>query len=292
MTHVTATNTESAGLNLPEWPDGTPAVRDRLTGKKALIIGAGTEGQGWGIGRAVAAVFAEAGACLGLIDQNADALAVTNEIIVCRGGGCRCYVADATSSASLEEAISRFQDDAGGIDILVNNVGGSAPGAPDTMAEDTWDRQLTLNLTSAFLGCKHVLPGMRSRQTGSIINIGSVASVSYIGRPHAGYAAAKGGLLAFTEHIAVVYASQGIRCNSVVPGLMDTPLVRERLSRQLGIPGDELVEQRHRLVPLGRMGTGFDVAFAALFFASDESRYVSGTSLIVDGALTRRCVVE
>jgi NAD(P)-dependent dehydrogenase (short-subunit alcohol dehydrogenase family) len=267
-------------------------VRDRLAGKKALIIGAGSEGEGWGIGRAIAAVFAEAGACLGLIDQNAAALAVTNEIVITRADDCRCYVADATSSASLADAISRFQNDVGGIDILVNNVGGSAPGAPDTMPEETWHQQLSLNLTSAFLGCKHVLPVMRSQQAGSIINIGSVASVSYIGRPHAGYAAAKGGLLAFTEHMAVVYASQGIRCNTVVPGLMDTPLVRERLSRQLGIPGDELVKQRHRLVPLGRMGTGFDVAYAALFLASDESRYVTGTSLVVDGALTRRCVVE
>jgi NAD(P)-dependent dehydrogenase (short-subunit alcohol dehydrogenase family) len=185
----------------------------------------------------------------------------------------------------MEACVARH----GAIDILVNNVGGSAAGDPVTMAEEVWDAQVDLNLKTAFLGCKYVLPVMERQQTGVIINISSIAGLRQHvnGRVNVAYSATKAGLIGFTNSVAMKYVKKGIRCNTVVIGVMHTPLVEQRLVRQLGADDAlALIAQRHAQVPLGRMGDAWDAAHAVLFLVSDEARYITGTEIIVDGGIS------
>jgi NAD(P)-dependent dehydrogenase (short-subunit alcohol dehydrogenase family) len=174
----------------------------------------------------------------------------------------------------------------GRIDILVNNVGRSEPGDPVTMSEEVWNEQLDVNLTSAFLVCKAVLPVMEKQGGGAVVSLSSVAGMRYVGKPQVGYAAAKAALMQMTRTTAVIYAPKGIRLNTVVPGLMDTPLVRRLADKYAKGDYEGFRATRDRQVPMGRMGDAWDVAHAALFLAADESRYVTGTEIIVDGGLT------
>ena len=174
--------------------------------------------------------------------------------------------------------------------MLVNNVGGSVPGGPVELSEEDWAAQLDFNLTSAFLTTRSALPIMEAQGAGAIVNISSVAGLRFIGNHHAAYAAAKAGLVQFTKAVGVQYAARGVRCNSISVGLMHTPLVEARLAAQYG--GDDLdalVAKRHAQVPMGRMGSGWDVAHAALYLASDEAAYVTAADLVVDGGLTAKC---
>jgi len=157
------------------------------------------------------------------------------------------------------------------------------------MTEEAWDGQLEHNLKTAFLGCKHVLPVMEKQGGGAIVNLASVAGFSHQvdGRVHVAYSTAKAGLLGFTRSTAMAYVKKGIRCNLVIVGTMNTPLVEQRLMKQLGAKdAAELIARRHAAVPIGRMGDAWDVAHAILFLASDEARYITATSLTVDGGLT------
>ena len=192
--------------------------------------------------------------------------------------------------SAVEECLNRF----GRIDILVNNVGGSAPGTPVSLSVDEWDGQMDRNLKTAFLGCKHVLPVMERQfekegKGGAIVNISSIASMSFQvgGRVHVAYAASKAGLEAFSRATAIAYVKKGIRVNTVVVGMMNTPLVGQRLTKQLNASSaDELMAKRNALVPMGRMGEAWDVAHAVLFLASDEAGYITATKLVVDGGVT------
>jgi NAD(P)-dependent dehydrogenase (short-subunit alcohol dehydrogenase family) len=181
----------------------------------------------------------------------------------------------------------------GRIDILVNNVGGSAPGSPVSMTVEEWDGQMDRNLKTAFLGCKHVLPVMeRQFQTegkgGAIVNVSSIGGTSFQvgGRVHVAYAASKAGLEAFSRATAIAYVQKGIRVNTVVVGMVDTPLVSNRLTKQLGTSAAELAAKRNALIPMGRMGAAWDVANAIVFLASDEAGYITATQLVVDGGVT------
>jgi NAD(P)-dependent dehydrogenase (short-subunit alcohol dehydrogenase family) len=260
-----------------------------LTGKVALITGAGTVGPGWGNGKATAVLLARQGAQIFGTDINAGALEETRAIIEKEGGTCVVQVCDMTASPAVKAAVDACLERFGRIDILVNNVGGSAPGDPVSMSEEVWDRQLDHNLKTAFLGCKHVLPVMEKQGGGAIVNISSVAGFSHQvdGRVHVAYSTAKSGLLGFTRSTAIAYVRKGIRCNLVVVGTMHTPLVEERLMKQLGPQAAaNLVAKRHAAVPMGRMGDAWDTAHAALFLVSDEARYITATQLVVDGGLT------
>src|SRR3546814_541457 len=190
-------------------------------------------------------------------------------------------------SSDLQACVDRF----GRIDVLHNNVGGSAPGGPVEMTEEVWDRQMDHNLRNVYLTCKHVLPIMEKQGAGAIVNIASVAGMRHIGTNIAAYAASKAGLIQFGKAVALQYAKRGIRCNTVVPGLMHTPLVQHRLAGERG-GGDyeKLVAQRDAQVPMGRMGDAWDVAHAALFLASDEAKYITATEIVVAGGLTEKCV--
>jgi NAD(P)-dependent dehydrogenase (short-subunit alcohol dehydrogenase family) len=260
-----------------------------LKGKVALIAGAGTVGPGWGNGKATAVLFARQGAQVFGTDVEFAAAEETRSIIEKEGGACVVRRCDMTASAEVKAAVEACLERFGRIDILVNNVGGSAPGDPVAMTEDVWDDQLDHNLKTAFLGCKHVLPVMEKQGGGAIVNISSVAGFSHQvgGRVHVAYSTAKSGLMGFTRSTAIAYVKKGIRCNLVVVGTMHTPLVEQRLMKQLGAAeAADLVARRHAGVPIGRMGDAWDVAHAVLFLASDEARYITATHLVVDGGLT------
>jgi NAD(P)-dependent dehydrogenase (short-subunit alcohol dehydrogenase family) len=259
-----------------------------LTGKVAIVTGAGSAGPGWGNGRATAVLLARQGAALFAIDLNLEAADATRGLIEAEGGTCAAHRCDMTAGREVQAAVDACVRRFGRVDILVNNVGGSAPGDAAAMPEEVWDAQVALNLKTAFLGCKYVLSVMAAQGAGAIVNTSSVAGLrSHLGRPHVAYSATKAGVIALSRSTAIAYAKRGIRCNTVVPGLMHTPLVEHRLARQLGYrDAAALVAERHAMVPVGRMGDAWDVAHAVLYLVSDEARYVTGTELVVDGGLT------
>lgn len=260
-----------------------------LRNKVAFVTGTGTVGAGWGNGKAAAVLLARQGATVYGTDINLPAAEDTRRIIEQEGGTCMVRRCDMTVSTDVKAAVDDCIERYGHIDILVNNVGGSAPGDPVAMSEEVWDTQLDHNLKTVFLGCKHVLPVMEKQQGGAIVNISSVAGFSHQvgGRVHVAYSTAKSGLLGFTRSTAMAYVKKGIRCNLVVVGTMHTPLVEERLLKQLGSEqAADLVAKRHAAVPMGRMGDAWDVANAVVFLASDEARYITATHLVVDGGLT------
>jgi NAD(P)-dependent dehydrogenase (short-subunit alcohol dehydrogenase family) len=178
----------------------------------------------------------------------------------------------------------------GRIDVLINNVGGSAAGGPVELSEDSWHRQLDYNLSTVFLACKHVLPVMARQHRGAIVNISSASGIRFSGSPQVGYAASKAGVIQFSRVVAVQYAKHGIRVNTVIPGQIHTPMVEARLAKQrAGGDVEALLKQRVARIPLGFMGDGRDTAHAVLFLASDEARFITGTEIVVDGGMTVRC---
>jgi NAD(P)-dependent dehydrogenase (short-subunit alcohol dehydrogenase family) len=266
-----------------------------LTGKVAFVAGAGSIGEGWGNGKATAVLLARQGAKVFGVDIDAEALAATTAIMKEEGlDGWDSRTCNMTQSVDVKANVADCLDRFGRIDILVNNVGGSAPGDPVSMTEDIWQSQMDLNLKTAFLGCKHVLPVMeRQFDThgvgGSIINVASIGCMSFQvgGRINVAYAASKAGVIAFSRATAIAYVKRGIRVNTVIPGLMNTPLVEHRLLRQMGLDdANALIAKRHASVPMGRMGDAWDVANAVLFLASDEAHYITATQIVVDGGMT------
>jgi NAD(P)-dependent dehydrogenase (short-subunit alcohol dehydrogenase family) len=262
----------------------------RLQGKAAIITGAGCVGPGWGNGRAEAVLFAREGAKVFAADLNMESLAETIRLVEEEGGeiaGCSCDVLDASQTAAMARAcVEKF----GRIDILVNNVGGSAPGGPADLTEENWDRQIDYNLKSVYLTCKAVLPIMEAQGGGVIVNTASTSGIRWTGSPQIGYASAKAGVIQFSRVLAVQYASKGIRVNTVIPGQLHTPMVEARLAKQRAAGDVEaLLKSRLARIPLGFMGDGRDTANAALFLASDEARFITGTEIVVDGGMSARC---
>jgi NAD(P)-dependent dehydrogenase (short-subunit alcohol dehydrogenase family) len=261
----------------------------RLADKVALVLGAGAVGPGWGNGRATTTLFVHEGAKVFGVDRSADALAETSESI--QTGVFVPHVADVTKPDQVAALVAACQEQFGRIDVLVNNVGGSAPGDPVSMSEEVWARQLDQNLTYVFHSCKRVIPIMVAQGGGAIVNLASIAALRFFGVDVAAYAASKAGLIHFSRVTAVKYAPDNVRINTVIPGLMNTPLVQVRLvGERAGGDAEKLIAARHRQVPMGRMGDGWDVAHAVLFLASDEARYVTATELVVDGGLSATCV--
>jgi len=259
-----------------------------LTGKVAFISGAGSVGEGWGNGKATAVLLARQGATIYGTDVSLAAAEETRALIAAEGGTAHAAAVDMTKAREVEAAVADCLARFGRIDILVNNVGGSAPGDPVAMSEEVWDAQLDLNLKTAFLACKHVIPVMERQGGGAIVNLSSIAGVRVLpDRPHVAYTTTKLGILGFSRSIAVTYAKQQIRCNTVIPGLMHTPLVETRLAKTIA-GGDvaALIASRNAQVPTGKMGDAWDVAQAVLFLVSDEARYVTAAEIAVDGGLS------
>jgi len=256
-----------------------------LQEKVALIMGCGSVGPGWGNGRTMAVLLSRQGASIFGTDIHLDNTQETRSIIESEGGHCIMYACDSTSAADVERTVQECLQIYGRIDILINNVGLSQPGGPINISEDIWDKQVEVNLKCAFLACKYVLPIMQQQKSGSVINIASVAGLRYVGKPQVAYAAAKAGLIHFTRTSAVIHAPDGIRLNCVVPGLMETPLLDNLVKKYAKGDPEAFLSHRKNQIPMKYMGNAWDTAHAALFLAADESRYITGTEIVVDGGL-------
>jgi len=262
----------------------------RLQGKVAIVTGAGCVGPGWGNGRATAVIFAREGAKVFAVDKNADAMNETVARAKETGGEIETHGCDATNSADVAGMVRACQARFGRIDVLVNNVGGSAAGGAVELSEEGWNAQMDYNLKTVFLGCKHVIPVMLAQGGGAIVNLASTSGIRWTGSPQVGYAASKAGVIQFSRVTAVQYASKGIRVNTVIPGQLHTPMVEARLAKQrAGGDVEALLKQRLGRIPIGFMGDGRDTAHAALFLASDEARFITGTEILVDGGMAARC---
>jgi NAD(P)-dependent dehydrogenase (short-subunit alcohol dehydrogenase family) len=258
----------------------------RLKDRVALVIGAGSSGPGWGNGKAAAVLFAREGARVFAVDVDPEAAAATTSIIREEGGIAESYEADVTDGAAVERLVSGCIGAFGRIDVLHNNVGVIALGGPVDLSEAEWDRVHAVNLKSFFLTAKHVLPQMERQGAGSIVNVSSVASIRWTGISYVAYSSSKAAVNQLTQAIAVEYAPKGIRCNAVLPGLMDTPMVQSELAEVYPDEVERMRAERNARCPTGKMGDAWDVARASLFLASDEARYITGHCLVVDGGLS------
>lgn len=257
----------------------------RLEGKVAVVTGAGTRGEGIGNGKACAILYAREGAAVLAADIDRDAVEATAAQIREEGGVCLPFPADVSRSADcramIEECIARFDR----VDVLHNNVGITNAGGPVEYEEDQWDRMMVINAKSMFLIAKHALPHMERQRSGSIVNIGSINGERAIPFPKFAYAASKAAMIAMSREIAVQYARFGIRSNVVLVGLIKSPIVEQNNTGLYGGDLEEMWRKRDAMSPTGKQGDVWDVANASLFFASDESKYVNGTVLPVDGGL-------
>lgn len=260
----------------------------RLKDKAALVLGAGSVGEGVGNGRAIAALFAREGAHVAGADVRLAAAQATARLIAGEGGiAMHCIEADVTREADLQRAVDSTLEAFGRIDILVNNVGGSIPGDAEQITPEAWREQFEFNLHYVYHSTRIVAPLMAKQGGGAIVNISSIAGLRHLGNELAAYAASKAGLQHFSRVCAVRYAPQGVRVNTVIPGLMNTPLVAERLAKsQSGGDAAALIAKRNARTPTGKMGDAWDVAWAVVYLASDEAKFVTGAEIVVDGALT------
>jgi NAD(P)-dependent dehydrogenase (short-subunit alcohol dehydrogenase family) len=261
----------------------------RLKDKVAIVAGAGqTPGDTTGNGRATAILFAREGARVVLVDRDRDSALETQSLIEAEGGTCFTFPADVTREEECRAFVRAAVDTYGRVDILHNNVGiGTGDDGMLSLSEESWDRIMSVNLTGMFLSSRSVLPVMREQRSGSIVNISSIAAVCATNI--LAYKVSKAGVNALTHQIAMENAPYNIRANAILPGLINTPMAIEGISKSRGIPKDELIRQRDARVPLGqKMGTAWDVAFAALFLTSDEARFITGVMLPVDGGQSVR----
>jgi NAD(P)-dependent dehydrogenase (short-subunit alcohol dehydrogenase family) len=256
----------------------------RVDGKAAIVVGGGqTRGETVGNGRATAIVLAREGARVLVADRDLAAARETTEAIVAEGGQAWPVEADITDEAAVQRLIAAGLERLGRLDILHNNVGASLAlgDAPATeLTQEAFQRSFEVNLKGMWLTCKHALPALR-QAGGSIVNISSMAARNAY--PLVGYKTTKAAVVALTENLAAANARYGVRANAILPGLMNTPMAIEARVAQ-GTSREEVIASRDRRVPLRRrMGTGWDVAYAALFLHSDEAGFVTGVSLAVDG---------
>ena len=258
----------------------------RLDGQAAIVVGGGqTPGQTIGNGRATAITYARAGARVLVADRDLDAAAATVAEITAEGGDAVPFRADVTDEADIAAMVADACDRWGRLDILHNNVGISVAGGDAEISKiegDAFDRIMAINLKSMVLAIKHALPVMRGQQSGNIVNISSTAA--HEDYPWVTYKASKAAAKAMTEQVALQNAPHGIRVNCIQPGLMNTPMAVDARMDAWDMTREEVVAMRDAKVPLGgQMGTAWDVANAALFLVSDEARFITGVTLMVDG---------
>ncbi|TPX18940.1 uncharacterized protein E0L32_011333 [Thyridium curvatum] len=276
-------------------PDSYPTYPD-LKDKVALVLGVGQgrlEGAAgdatWGNGAAIACMLAHNGVRIFGCDIDLAAAQHTVDRIRQRYHSAQVDVvrADVTRADDVERLVNDCLARHGRIDILVNNVGATAAGDPASLPEQVWDKQLDLNLRSVFLSMKFVLPVMERQASGAVVNNASIAGLRYLGKPQVAYNAAKAAVVHLTKVTACIYAPKGVRLNSLAPGLMYVPVVA-RLEHSADPSERETFRKiTEHNVPMGRMGSAWDVASAAVFLASDKAAgYITGQTLVVDGGLT------
>lgn len=261
----------------------------RLKDKICVVIGAGQgPGEGMGNGRATCLRFAQEGGRVLCADRDLASAEQTAAMIREAGGDAAALQADVTREADMAACVSEAVRRWGRLDVLHYNVGVSIAGGdapPDAITEEAFDRITAINLRGFVTVVKHALPVMRKQQSGVILSISSAAAVETY--PYVAYKATKAAMLAYTEQVAIQNAPHGIRCNTILPGLMDTPMAVDTRARTTGKPRAEVAAERAAKVPLRRQqGTAWDVANAALFLASDEAGYITGVALKVDGGRT------
>jgi NAD(P)-dependent dehydrogenase (short-subunit alcohol dehydrogenase family) len=262
----------------------------RLEGKVGIVVGAGqSPGETIGTGRAAAVVFAREGAKVLLVDRDLGSARETAELIAGEGGISECVEGDWTSAADCKAFAAACVDRWGRIDFLQNNVGiGTDDADPLTLSEEAFDRIIAVNLKGCLLSCQAVVPVMREQGSGSIVNISSIAALA-AAVPLTAYRLSKMGINVLSHSLALGNASHGVRVNTIMPGLLDTPMAIDAWAAKLNIPREEIRAQRDALVPLrAKMGSAWDVAYASLFLHSDEAQFITGVALPVDGGqLTR-----
>ena len=252
-----------------------------VSGERVLVTGASL-----GLGKRFARCLAERGAKVAIAARSMDKLEALAEEIRAEGGIAEPVVMDMLDAASVEAGIAAAEEAIGPLSVLVNNAGIAIVKPTLDWTEEDWDRVVGTNLKGAWLAAQGVAKRMVERDGGKIINIASVLGIRPIGQVP-GYTAAKAGLIQMSKSVARQYAANGIRVNTIVPGLMNTPLVMDRIADQYGAGDlDTTIAKRDAMCPTGKMGTAWDVGWAAVYLASDEARYVTGTEIIVDGGLT------
>lgn len=261
----------------------------RLAGKTAVVVGAGqTPGETIGNGRATALLFAREGARVLCVDRDLASAAETVAQIAEAGGEAHAFEADIVREADCKALVAEAVVRMGRLDILHNNVGiGSGDAPVERLEEAAWERIVAVDLKGMWLTLKHALPAMRAQGGGAIVNISSLASIAPAGI--IAYEVSKAGVNKLTTSVAAANARHNIRCNAILPGLMDTPMAIEAIAKARGEAVEAVRAARHARVPLGRrMGTAWDVAYAALFLASDEAKFITGALLPVDGGMSVR----
>ncbi|MDN3987614.1 SDR family NAD(P)-dependent oxidoreductase [Zwartia vadi] len=269
-----------------------PAQSERLSGRVALILGAGTSAPGVSIGKASSIAMSRAGAAVAALDFNLGAAQEVVQEIQALGGTAIAYEADVANFDAMQTAITQVMQDFGRIDILQINAGIGRVGGPEETSLEDWDRIQKVNVESILIAAKLVAPIMVKQGFGSIIGVSSVAGMRYLGYPHLAYSVTKAAVTHFIKMLAQQYAGDGIRANTIVPGLIDTPRIQKNVAKVFDANADmdNTRRARDRQVPMGRMGTPWEIASVATFLASDEASYITGTEIVVDGGLTGKFV--
>jgi NAD(P)-dependent dehydrogenase (short-subunit alcohol dehydrogenase family) len=261
-------------------------MQQLLEGKVVLVMGAGSCGPGWGNGKAAAVAYAREGAKVVAVDLNLERAQETESIILKEGGQCASLAGDVSSESDVRAIADKAIGQWGRIDVLHNNVGIAKLGDPVELDSADWDIVMDVNLKSAYLACKNILPYMLKQGSGVITNISSVASLRVLSGAMLTYNVSKAALNNLTQTVAIGYASRGIRANAILPGLMDTPMIYDVEEYVEMFGGKEkFVASRHAMCPTKKMGDAWDVANAAVFLASDRAKYINGVLLPVDGGL-------
>jgi len=259
----------------------------RLAGKVALVAGAGASAPGWSIGKASCVTLARQGAAIIALDANLTAAEEATHEVESAGGSALAVQADVADADAMQAAVDAALKRFGRIDILQANAGIGKVGGPEDISIADWDRIQQVNVTSLLIATRLLAPVMRAQGGGAIVAVSSIAGIRYTGYPHLAYSVSKAAVIHFARMAAQQYAADRIRVNTVIPGLIDTPRVAGNVAKMFDANDlDAARAARDRQVPMGRMGTPWEVANAVAFLASDEASYITGTELLVDGGLT------
>lgn len=263
----------------------------RLDGRTAFVAGGGSAGPGWSIGRASSVTYARQGACVCVADRDESSAQETVELIRREGGQAVALFGDVSDASDVERMFADARQAFGPIDVLHYNVGIGQVGGPGETSAADLARIQSVNVGGLLLATQQVLPSMKDRRRGAIVAISSIAAHRYLGYPHLAYGVTKAAVEQFIRLVALEHAQYGIRANTVVPGLIDTPRIANTVASQFSRDNlDEARRARARQVPAGRMGTAWEVAHACGFLVSDAASYITGTELFVDGGITGKFV--